>query len=85
MRPLSATEAVAAIDGGRLTAEKLVRACLDRIGEREPLVKAWAFLDPALAIAQAKAADAARGGVLRGVPIGVKDIIDTHDMPTGQI
>ena len=83
MRPLSATEAVAAIDGGRLTAEKLVRACLDRIGEREPLVKAWAFLDPALAIAQAKAADAARGGVLRGVPIGVKDIIDAHDMPTG--
>ena len=83
MKPLSATEAVAAIEGGKLTAEKVVRACLDRIGEREPLVKAWAFLDPALAIAQAKAADAARGGVLRGVPIGVKDIIDTHDMPTG--
>ena len=83
MKPLSATEAVAAIEAGTLTAEKLVRDCLDRIAEREPVVKAWAFLDPALAIAQAKAADAARGGVLRGVPIGVKDIIDTHDMPTG--
>ncbi len=83
MKHLSASEAVTAIEGGKLTAEKLVRACLDRIAEREPLVKAWAFLDPALAVAQAKAADAARSGVLRGVPIGVKDIIDTHDMPTG--
>jgi amidase len=83
MRPLGATEAVAAIDSGTLTAEALVRACLDRIAEREPMVKAWAFLDLALALAQARAADCARGGVLRGVPIGVKDIIDTHDMPTG--
>ena len=83
MKPLSATEAVAAIEAGKLTSEKLVRDCLDRIAERESVVKAWAFLDPALAIAQAKAADATTGGVLRGVPIGVKDIIDTHDMPTG--
>jgi amidase len=80
---LSASEAVAAIDSGKLTAEKVVRSCLDRIAERDSMVKAWAFLDPALALAQAKAADANRGGVLRGVPIGVKDIIDTHDMPTG--
>ena len=83
MKALSATQAVAAIEGGKLTAQALVRECLDRIAEREPVVKAWAFLDPALAMAQAKAADAARGGILRGVPIGVKDIIDTHDMPTG--
>ena len=60
-----------------------MRACLERIAEREPTVKAWAYLDPDLALAQARAADAAKGGVLRGVPIGVKDIIDTHDMPTG--
>src|SRR5262245_48278787 len=83
MRPLSATEAVAAIEAGTLTAETLVRGCLERIAEREPAVRAWAFLDPALALAQAKAADAANGGALRGVPVGVKDIIDTHDMPTG--
>ena len=83
MKPLSATEAVARIEAGTLTAETLVRACLDRIAEREPAVKAWAFLDPELALAQAKAADAAKGGMLRGVPVGVKDIIDTHDMPTG--
>ena len=83
MKPLCASEAVARIEAGTLTSETLVRACLERIAEREPAVKAWAYLDPDLALAQAKAADAAKGGVLRGVPIGVKDIIDTHDMPTG--
>ena len=79
---LSACEAVAAIEGGTLTSEKLVRACLERIAAREPVVKAWVHLDPDLALAQAKAADATSGGILRGIPVGVKDIIDTHDMPT---
>jgi Asp-tRNA(Asn)/Glu-tRNA(Gln) amidotransferase A subunit family amidase len=83
VRPLSATEAVARIEAGTLTAEMLVRDCLDRIAEREPVVKAWAFHDPAQAIAQARAADAIGTGLLCGVPIGVKDIIDTCDMPTG--
>jgi Asp-tRNA(Asn)/Glu-tRNA(Gln) amidotransferase A subunit family amidase len=83
VKPLSATDAVARIEAGTLTSEALVRACLERIAEREPTVKAWAYLDPELALTQAKAADAAKGGVLRGVPVGVKDIIDTHDMPTG--
>jgi amidase len=82
VKPLSASEAVARIEAGTLTSEALVRACLERIAEREPTVRAWAYLDPELALAQAKAADAAKGGVLRGVPVGVKDIIDTHDMPT---
>jgi len=83
MKPLGAVEAVKAIEAGTLTSEKLVMDCLERIAEREPAVKAWVHLDKALALKQAKAADAATGGVLRGVPIGVKDIIDTHDMPTG--
>ena len=83
MRPLSAAEAVKAIEAGTLTSEKLVASCLERIAEREPVVMAWVHLDKALALKQAKAADAAKGGLLRGVPIGVKDIIDTHDMPTG--
>jgi len=83
MKPLSATEAVAAIEGGTLTSEKLVRASLERIAERDSVVKAWVYLEPELALKQAKAADAAKGGLLRGVPVGVKDIIDTHDMPTG--
>lgn len=83
MKPMSATEAVAAIEAGTLTSEKLVRDCLERIAGRESIVKAWAHLDPDKAVAQAKAADKASGGLLRGIPVGVKDIIDTHDMPTG--
>ena len=83
MKPLSATEALAAIEAGTLTSEKLVRDCLDRIAERDPVVKAWVHLNPDLAVKQATAADAATGGLLRGIPVGVKDIIDTYDMPTG--
>jgi len=83
MKEITAVEAVAAIEAGALTSEKLVRGCLDRIAERDDVVKAWAHLDADQAIAQARAADAATGGLLRGIPVGVKDIIDTCDMPTG--
>jgi Asp-tRNA(Asn)/Glu-tRNA(Gln) amidotransferase A subunit family amidase len=83
MKPITAVDAVAAIEAGSLTSEKLVRGCLDRIAERDDMVKAWAHLDPDQVIAQARAADAASGGLLRGIPVGVKDIIDTYDMPTG--
>jgi Asp-tRNA(Asn)/Glu-tRNA(Gln) amidotransferase A subunit family amidase len=83
MKTLSATEAVAAIEAGTLTSEALVRSCLERIAERDPVVKAWVYLHPENAVKQARAADAAKGGLLRGVPIAVKDIIDTYDMPTG--
>jgi Asp-tRNA(Asn)/Glu-tRNA(Gln) amidotransferase A subunit family amidase len=84
---LSATEAAEAIRERRLTSEALVRACLDRIAEREAQVQAWAHLDPEYALAQAKARDAelqsGRGiGPLHGVPIGVKDIFDTSDFAT---
>jgi len=83
MKPITAVEAVAAIEAGTLTSEKLVRGYLDRIAERDDVVKAWIHLDPDQAIAQARAADTASGGLLRGIPVGVKDIIDTYDMPTG--
>ncbi|NQW49960.1 MAG: amidase [Rhodospirillales bacterium] len=83
MKQITALEAVAAIEAGTLTSETLVRGYLERIAERDDVVKAWAHLDPGQAIAQAKAADAAGGGLLRGIPVGVKDIIDTCDMPTG--
>src|SRR5712691_8541809 len=80
---LSAAEAVAQLSSGALTAEALARACLDRAEERHD-VKAWIWLDPEAALAQARAADhAGRPGLLAGLPIGVKDIIDTFDMPTG--
>ena len=80
---LSAAAAAAAIRAGTLTAEALVRACLERIAARESTVHAWTHCDPEPALAQARALDRAPPtGPLHGVPIGVKDIIDTHDMPT---
>jgi Asp-tRNA(Asn)/Glu-tRNA(Gln) amidotransferase A subunit family amidase len=79
---LTASDAVARLEGGRLTAETLARDCLDR-AEAQAAVKAWAWLDPELALAQARAADhAGLPGVLKGLPVGVKDVIDTFDMPT---
>jgi len=81
--PASLSEAADAIAAGRLTAEALTRACLDRIAARDAEVGAWAFLDPDLALAAARAADrSAPRGPLHGVPVGLKDVIDTFDMPT---
>jgi len=80
---LSAAEAIAQLGSGGLTAEALAQACLDRAEERRE-IKAWIWLDPGEALAQAREADhAGRPGPLAGLPIGVKDIIDTAGMPTG--
>jgi Asp-tRNA(Asn)/Glu-tRNA(Gln) amidotransferase A subunit family amidase len=66
-----------------ISAEQLARACLDRIGEREKAVGAWIHLDPDAVLARARELDAGPvRGPLHGLPIGVKDIIDTVDMPT---
>tara|TARA_E500000318_G_scaffold23279_1_gene23671 strand:+ start:194 stop:1474 length:1281 start_codon:yes stop_codon:yes gene_type:complete len=72
---------------GEVSAEELMRACLDRVAAREETVQAWAFLDPEIALANARAADARRKagvalGPLHGLPVGIKDIIETADMPT---
>ncbi len=81
---LYAGEIARGVADGAFTAEAVVEACLARIEARETEVRAWAFLDPDLARAQARERDAAdRPGPLQGVPIGVKDIIATTDMPTG--
>ncbi len=80
---LSATEIATAIEAGDTTCEAVTRALLDRIEVREPFVDAWEHLDPDMALAAAKALDAGPSkGLIHGVPIGVKDIIDTRDMPT---
>lgn len=84
---LTATAAATAIRDGRLTSRQLTEACLKRIGERDDLVAGWAHLDVGHALAQADEADAAVAagrplGPLHGVPVGVKDIIDTFDFPT---
>jgi Asp-tRNA(Asn)/Glu-tRNA(Gln) amidotransferase A subunit family amidase len=85
---LTATQAVQAMRDGKLSSEELVSACLARIDALEDRVRAWAFLDREHALAQARRADALRQegkvfGPLHGVPVGIKDIFDTADMPTG--
>jgi len=84
---LSATEAARLIRDGIISSEQFVEACLARIREIDPQVQAWAFLDPDHALAQARAADVLRLsgqpiGALHGVPVAIKDIFDTADMPT---
>jgi len=84
LNALTAAEAAARLAAGEITSEALVRDCLARIEAREPDVHAWAWLDPDHALAQARARDAEpRRSVLHGVPVGIKDILDTEDMPTG--
>jgi len=84
---LSLTQAAADIREGRITSAELVSSCLERVGEVDSKVQAWAFLDGDHAMQQAEAADLHRKqgrapGPLHGVPIGIKDIFDTGDMPT---
>ena len=84
---LSAADAARLIAKGEITSQMLVQACLERIGEREDTVKAWVHLDADYALAQARERDEWRTegrstGPLHGVPVGIKDIIDTADMPT---
>src|SRR6266849_2215381 len=81
---LPATTLARLIEGGELTAEAVVRSCLERIRQREPVVRAWTHLADVAALEAARACGkGATRGVLRGVPFGVKDIFDTADMPSG--
>jgi len=83
LNQLTATEIVRAIGAGKTTCEAVARACLDHIAEREAAVQAWQFLDRDLVLKRAQALDQSGTiGPLQGVPVGMKDIIDTHDMPT---
>jgi Asp-tRNA(Asn)/Glu-tRNA(Gln) amidotransferase A subunit family amidase len=84
---LSASDAARFIRERIITSEQLVDACLTRIRDIDPRVEAWAFLDPDYALEQARSADQRRLsgqpiGPLHGVPVAIKDIFDTADMPT---
>ena len=84
---LTATEAVQAIASGRLSSVDLVKSCLEQIADTDASIKAWAHLDPESALAQAAECDRIRKaglgtGPLHGLPVGLKDVIDTRDMPT---
>ena len=84
---LTATAALQRIRAGTLTSEALVAACLERIQARDGLIGAWAHLNAEKALSEAREADAqrGRGGPARpldGIPVGVKDIVDTAEYPT---
>ena len=82
LNTLDATEAAARLAGGSVTSRDLVSSCLDRIALRDGEIGAWAHLEPAHALGQACMSDAAGRGPLRGIPVGIKDIFDTADLPT---
>lgn len=78
-------EAVRGVQAGHFSSEDYTRSCLARIERHESTVQAWAWFDAARALDQARAADRmprddARS--LRGMPFGVKDVIDTAGLPT---
>jgi amidase len=80
---LSAAEAAALIASGKLTAVKLAEDCLARIAAREEAVQAWAYIHQQQVLADARARDAEKPrSPLHGVPVAIKDIIDTAAMPT---
>ncbi len=84
LNELSLHEAAALTVTRQVKAEELVEACIARIEAREPTVKAFEVFDPDHARDQARALDAGPvRGPLHGIPLGVKDIIDTADMATG--
>lgn len=84
---MTATQAADALKAGTVTSEALVRALLERIAERDEAVAAWAALDQERVLHEAREADALRrAGLARsaiaGLPVGIKDIIDTAEYPT---
>ena len=84
---MGAAEAAEKIRDGLISSEELVAACLEQIDRLEETVGAWAHLDPEFALEQGRQADQALRegrtlGPLHGVPVGIKDIIDTRDLPT---
>ncbi len=84
---LSAVAAAERIRTGQLKSEILVRECLERIQETDSEIAAWEWFDPDLALKQARELDRIRWfgrpvGALHGVPVGIKDIVDTRGIPT---
>lgn len=84
---LTASEALVLFASGKLTSVELVKSCLEQITATDDAIHAWVYLDPNAVVAQAVECDRIRKaglatGPLHGIPVGLKDIIDTADMPT---
>lgn len=82
---LTATEAAALIAAKKLSCEELARSTLARIEERDPVVRAWSYVDRDMVIRKARELDKTPpASPLHGLTFGVKDVIQTVDMPTQQ-
>jgi len=80
---LAAAQASRLMEQGKLGCEEYMRAFVERIAERDPLIRAWSWVDAEQALRQARERDREpRCGPLHGIPLGVKDVINTRDMPT---
>ncbi|MDQ7969757.1 MAG: amidase [Oxalicibacterium faecigallinarum] len=80
---LSLQELAERIGTGKVTVEAVAHAAIERITELEPEIRAWQHFDPAQVLRQARRLDTMpANGVLHGLPVGVKDLMDTADMPT---
>ena len=83
---LSAVEMVQSLKKGEITSEELVKSYIEQIKKKEKEVEAWEFFDKELVLKQAKKLDelhqSGKHGDLHGIPVGIKDIFDTEDMPT---
>ncbi|MGE3246669.1 MAG: amidase [Beijerinckiaceae bacterium] len=84
---LTAYESAALVRAGTITSESLTKACLARIEEQDGTLQAFAHIDPERALAHARKADEWRSmgigmGPLHGVPVAVKDVIDTEELKT---
>lgn len=83
LHSLTVTDAAGLIARKDISSVELTRACLDRIGERNAAIGAWCHLDETLSLAQAEKADRTPARTpLHGIPFGIKDVIDTADLPT---
>ena len=87
LNELSAAQAGDKISTGEITSEELVQSCLDRVEQIDGEIEAWAYLDHDYALEQARKLDIIRQdggpiGPLHGIPVGIKDIIDTAHVPT---
>ena len=83
LNELSLTAVAELISSREVSAREVLDACLSRINQRENSVGAFEYLDTDLAVQQASRLDEGPLlGLLHGLPVGIKDIIDTVDMPT---
>lgn len=80
---LTALEALRSVATGRRSVSEVLGAALERVAETEGELGAWRSIDEAAVRARAKLLDTEPSGALRGVLVGVKDVIDTADAPTG--